>query len=846
MTFVDGIKVWASTPTSPRENAAGELTNSQRTYQEKVALYRDLTEALTDLETKGETRRLDEWQARFEAASKEGQKTSELQVKAITELMRDKTALSVAEIRALSDVTRAQAAKRAGASSTDEDFWRKMLMKDQSGSDQNVADPSRLANPSDPTVKARILSVLQSRNEMDVTSKRRPYITARALQEGLWTPQELEQLLGPELWAAYIDNKVDADAGAGIAGIADRLVAGTFSKPDLDKLKDEAKLYALVAKEDVTMPERVVSPLETALGVQREALAEDIQVGPSAPVRGPWGGLTDEQVGEIVSRPGFQRWAKAHKLSEIGYVNADGAFVPGADTFKALRLASKQSMQPADKVVGEFEGRVAQPAKPQMIINGGVTNGIVQSVWLPQDDGSVDYLDLESGKLTPAKDANGFWRTNNLRDLYAKQAEGQTPHPVGIKGEPAWSYEQIKAAGPLDSMRTELTNEADELLTTPPPVVGIKGGLRIPTFGEDPDYDATVEQADGTVVRLHRATTTEPWSVASGKLHVPVEQFDLSRGKVVKPDRMVRDALALARKGAKPTIDEQVAALDLKTNPDDIVVERTPVEPTEAEIDAFRFPDKPVDVVVESAEPARPRILPKAKSEVTEVAVLDSPALAADEAALMATLPLTSAQKVDITKRVESRSMGDELESGGRAMVADAKVESERAAKLGALTDAERKKALARAPGRQAEPAAPIAKADVNAYDEISPALAADEAEFMANFPLSSRQKVDIAKRVEARALGDELEADGIVAVAAAKAERARNDQITAMKEDERKKAESARIVVIPTPKTFVAKPEPTEAEIDALTFDTDPNKIVVERTPMAADALRLLRKKAG
>lgn len=547
----DDIKSWSRTAT----------------VEDKVKMLRTLAETLGELERSGETLNEKEWDRRFREAQETARTESKSAVHAIETLMRSKTALAAAERRALAAQLRPKTGGGSG-NSRGEALWQDWIKKHEPGSDQNMADPGSRLAPSD--VLSTIIKDLRSADFLRPDDKARPYLTQRVLDSGVITPEKLHEAIGDEMWQAYLDGKDDeAGRGARAAAAADRLEAGTFTAPDLDALKDEALRHADVQEKDIPRTPREKSDLEKSLAEQMEELSNS----PTATGPGRWWGLTDAEVGDLVSRPGFQRWAKAHGMTDLGYLNGAGDFVVGKETAKALRLANQQtSKHPHVGYAGEFADRVFTPESPApLFTRGAVTNGKINSVWLTGDDGRIDYLDLDSGTLTPAKDALGNWKSTALRDTYEKhKAADPEPHPYGIKGQPAWTYDQIKAHGPIDVVKdTAVTSDPKELLELPTATATIKGRLRKPAFGEDPDHDAVVEQDDGTTIRLHRARTDAPWTVeeGSGKLYLPTT-IEIAKTKVVRPKGEKDTVLAAFRKArgieepdAKPAVtDEEVAA----------------------------------------------------------------------------------------------------------------------------------------------------------------------------------------------------------------------------------------------------------------------------------------------
>lgn len=668
----DDIKSWSRTAST----------------EDKVKMLRTLAETLGELERSGEQLNEKEWDRRFREAQETARTESKSAVHAIETLMRSKTALAAAERRALAASLRPKTGGGSG-NSKGETLWQDWIKKNEPGSDQNMADPGSRMNPA--KALDTMIADLRSADFLRAEDKARPYLTQRVLDSGIITPKKLREAIGEEMWQAYLDGK-DSEAGSGAraAAAADRLEAGTFTAPDLDALKDEALRHANVDEKDVPRKEREKSDLEKSLAAQMEELNTSTTAGP-----GRWWGLTDAEVGDLVSRPGFQRWAKAHGLTDLGYVNNAGDFVIGGETAKAIKLAMHQTARkPKPEFGGEFGGNVFTPKSPEpLFTRGGVTNGKINSVWLTGDDGRIDYLDLDSGTLTPAKDALGNWKSTALRDTFEKhKAADPEPHPYGIKGQPAWTYDQIKAHGPIDVVKdTAVTSDPKELLDLPTPTTNIKGRLRKPMFGEDPDLDAEVEQADGTLVRLHRTRTDAPWTVeeGSGKLYVAPDTIEITKTKVVRPKAEKDLTLAALRKARR--VEEPAAK---KAEP----------EVTDAEVAAFTFPGRRAEM---SDEERAAALTPKGEGVVTVEEGMDPE------------------ERARIMHKVDAELLGAQLQEGGERMVESAKRDKSIAADVATAA------AAAKARPRPAIPTPVVAvpeETEVVAVD--SPALRADEAAF--------------------------------------------------------------------------------------------------------------------
>lgn len=612
----DDIKKWSSTAK----------------IEDKVRMLRTLAETLGELERNGETLNEKEWERRYREAQDTARTESKSKVHILETLMKSRTALAAAERRALAASLRPKTGGGSG-NSKGETLWQDWIKKHEPGSDQNMADPGSRMNPT--KALDTMIADLRSADFLRAEDKARPYLTQRVLDSGIITPEKLREAIGEEMWQAYLDGKdTDAGSGARAAAAADRLEAGTFTAPDLDALKDEALRHANVDEKDVPRKERERSDLEQTLAAQMEGL-DLTEGGDRETGLGRWTGLTDDEVGDLVSRPGFQRWAKAHDLVDIGRIGEDGRLVIGKDTAKAVRMAVSQTRKnPPIQDAGEFVGEVLHGPSEPKYIRGPVVDGKITSVWVPRDDGSVDLLDLTTGRLTAARNRQGFWASGNLRDTFAKsQADDPEPHPYGVKGQPAWTYDEIKAHGPIDvTAETNVSSDPAELLETPPPVVKIAGRVRKPLFGEDPLYHATVTQGDGSLLRLERDTPESPWRRVDDELNAQVfvtpETIEIGKTKVVGPKREKEMRIAAFRK-----------ARGVKDEP----------EVTDEEIAAFNFPGH----------------APGGDEEAAAALTFKGPGTVDTS--------MTPEDRAKIMHKVDADLLGEQLQEGGERMVKEAK-----------------------------------------------------------------------------------------------------------------------------------------------------------------------------
>ena len=490
-------------------------------YGTKVKLYESMRRVVGEYHKTDYKAQSDQWRTKFTELNKNAREGSKGAVKSITELMRDKTALSVADKRLLAAYARDLAARSGGHSFNGEQEFRRMITKSEPGADQTGDYSGRFVNPAE--IKGRVADDLGSTAAYPPDSPMRYYLTKRSLDAGLFTDDEMRAIVGEEAWQAYLAHKDDPEYdGARIAGIGDRILLGNVDTPDLDKLKDEAVRASKVKDADV--PEFVYAPskAETEAQGKLDALGMELADADAAGVSvdehpGParWYGMTDQEAAKFVSKPAMQRWAKSWGLTDIGHVE-DGAFVPGKDTKKAFRLAAHQSFNATTKPMGEFKAEVLAGEPAQRVVLTPDVNGVVGAVWMVNADGSIDKMDLATGEVTPARDARGTWASEADKASYATDAKADPPHPYGRKGERGWTREELGKHGPIDLIAEEdITSDPRELRADRKDrVVGLR---RLPNWGEDPDHSAMVQQEDGSVVALHRDAVGQPWRIVSGE-----------------------------------------------------------------------------------------------------------------------------------------------------------------------------------------------------------------------------------------------------------------------------------------------------------------------------------------
>lgn len=685
--------------------------------EDKVRLLRTLTQTWGELQKSGDLLTQKEWDRRVRELNENARVTSKSQVHIIESLMKDKTALSTAQIRALAASLRPRGGGSGGkGSGRGEQLWQAWIKKNEPGSDQNAADPGSRLSPAD--VLPTMVSDLRSADYLRMDDPARVYLTQRVLDSGVITPDELHKRIGDEAWQAYLDGKQTDDAGsARVAGAADRLEAGTFTLPDLDALKEEAIRRSEVNPDDVPMPERKPSELEKRIESQVDELSKSALSNEEP----RWWGLTDSQVADLVTRPGFQRWAEAHGLTDVGSVGADGGLVVGQDTAKALRLAMRQTgKHPLVEEGGAFIGDVLHGEPEPKYIRGAVTDGKINSVWVVGDSGRIDYLDLDSGTLTEARRPDGSWKSLGLRDTYAKHvATDPTPHPYGVKGQAAWTYDQIKEHGPIDTTReSAVTNDPNELMARPAPTVELRGRLIKPTFGADPGLDATVVQPDGSRIHLVRSSVNEPWRRTEEKnnpyLYIaPENDIHLTKTKVVR--RPGENDEEVPEPGAeKPAV-------------------------TDAEVADFRFPGHA------EKDGQRARLVDAIKKHEAGMAENMADRAAADKLTFrgpgtveVEDEPMTPEKRAQIMHKLDADLLGAQLQEGGEAMVADAK----RTDAIAQMAADEKAKAVVR-PRLPIAPPATAFPEETEVPEVNSPALREAEAAFYKKLEAKEAAKAD-------------------------------------------------------------------------------------------------------
>lgn len=839
-------------------------------YGTKVKLYESMRRVVSEYHKTDYKAQSDQWRTKFTELNKNAREGSKGAVKSITELMRDKTALSVADKRLLAAYARDLAARSGGHNFNGEQEFRRMITKSEPGADQTGDYSGRFVNPAE--IKGRVADDLGSTAAYPPDSPMRYYLTKRSLDAGLFTDDEMRAIVGEEAWQAYLAHKDDPEySGARIAGIGDRILLGNVDTPDLDKLKDEAVRAAKVKDADV--PEFVYAPskAETEAQGKLDALGMELADADAAGVPedhqadGPerWFGYTDNEAGRIVSDPAFRRWAKTYGLTDLGnYQN--GTFTPGRDTKKAFRLGYHQEFKPTLRPWQSFNS-LAENGRPQRVVLTPDEGGVVSALWLVNDNGSIDKMDLTNGSVTPIRDVTGRWVSAAAREAYSADSKADPPHPYGIKGGAGWSRDDLAAKGPIDlGVEATITSDPSEMKATRKDrVIGTR---RMPSYGDDPDLDAVVEQEDGSVVRLRRDKADDPWRIVSGEaIHKDVglpddrpmadepksekvpETKPIAAAPVSAADqKMVADMADELQKGGEKLKEDEarhqvreatgLTALEASTRAEEEKAARSfmarPMPTDEAPVVATQAPVTPGKAVV--APPYE------------EPVPVDSPALKQAEADWEERHrpgAFTAKDISAIVGRREVKDLGDELEAGGRAAVAKAredaaakKEEADAAAFRRAVVDRREVRDL----GRELEQ---------GAWDEYwkvaGPRLKKEEADAAAAF------RRGVVDRREVKDLGAELEAGGQAMVDAARSERADaplfKGKGTVMV-DALKRAKEEPF--FKGPGTVTVEPAPEEEKAaDALQFK-GPGTVTPEGQvsdgSVTKEALRRLRLRAG
>ncbi len=677
---------------------------------EALLLLREITKARIDAETSRKELDAKEFKTRFDAAQKTAQERAKIVEKIYDRWAKGETDLSVADRRVLASVLRASVgggrASKNGASS----MWREWHTKRFDTADQNVGDPGSYLSTAQ--IPNQIVDNLKETTGLRLDDPKRPVLTQYALESGVWTPAELREKIGEEAWAAYENGITEDDrAAARASAIIDRVELGEFSRPDLEAIKEAAFIATDVKAEDVEKVVSEQSDLEKELSSLTKKVLGDIG---ATGERGRWYGLTDKQLGEMVERPGFQRWARDHGFTDIGRLNGT-EFVPGVQTDKMLRAMYKQRTQPVKNLYGQWSDKVVlDDAAPQKFVIGGTTGNVTNTAWSVNDDGSIDYIDLASGTVTPAKSKTGEWVSIALRDQYGKHLErmpGGAPQVIGIKGQSPMTVRELFERGPLNfGEETALTIDEEELKPRRPVVGEVKGVRRKATFGEDPALNVSIVQDDGTTVHLYRKSEGEPWRVVEG-----AENAKLFNVKPIKSEQVDEVVVAPMKKAEEPEPVNSPALAKAESEFMD-KLDKGEIKANKVASPTSLTAQGEGEVTIEQPEDEAERLTAKGDGEVT---------IAEPE-------PLTPKQMSDIAGRVQARDLGDELEAGGRALVERAGDE----AKFAEGVAKDRARALeagAERAGLAAMPArGTVAVTERTAVEPLnSLALAKDESDFM-------------------------------------------------------------------------------------------------------------------
>lgn len=699
---------------------------------DKLLYLRNLAEYRSELESARKEADLKEWKAKFDASQKAAIERAKRVEKIYDRWAAGEKDLAVADRRVLASVLRASVgggrASKNGASS----MWREWHTKRFDTADQNVGDPGSYLSTAQ--IPNQIVDNLKETTGLRLDDPKRPVLTQYALESGVWTPEELREKIGEEAWAAYENGITEEDRGAARASaIIDRVELGEFSRPDLEAIKDAAILATDVKPEDVAMVVSEQSALEKELSEQTKKFLNDIG---STEERGRWYGLTDKQVGEMVERPGFQRWARDHGFTDIGRLNGT-EFVPGVQTDKMLRAMYKQRTQPVKNLYGQWSDKVVlDDAAPQKFVIGGTTGNVTNTAWSVNDDGSIDYIDLASGTVTPAKSKTGEWVSIALRDQYGKHLErmpGGAPQVIGIKGQSPMTVRELFERGPLNfGEETALTIDEEELKPRRPVVGEVKGVRRKATFGEDPALNVSLVQDDGTTVHLYRKSEDEPWRVVEG-----AENAKLFNVKPIKSEQVDEVVVAPMKKAEEPEPVNSPALAKAESEFMD-KLDKGEIKAKKVASPTSLTAQGEGEVTIEQPEDEAERLTAKGDGEVT---------IAEPE-------PLTPKQMSDIAGRVQARDLGDELEAGGKALVERAGDE----AKFAEGVAKDRAKALEAGAERAGLAAMPVrgttawrpavAVAERTTIEPLnSPALAKDESDFMAKLTKKDDERAADALR---------------------------------------------------------------------------------------------------
>lgn len=719
---------------------------------EALLLLREITKARIDAETSRKELDAKEFKTRFDAAQKTAQERAKIVEKIYDRWAKGETDLSIADRRVLASVLRASVgggrASKNGASS----MWREWHTKRFDTADQNVGDPGSYLSTAQ--IPNQIVDNLKETTGLRLDDPKRPVLTQYALESGVWTPEELREKIGEEAWAAYENGITEEDRGAARASaIIDRVELGEFSRPDLEAIKEAAFIATDVKAEDVEKVVSEQSDLEKELSTLTKKVLSDIGAGATGE-RGRWYGLTDKQLGEMVERPGFQRWARDHGFTDIGRLNGT-EFVPGVQTDKMLRAMYKQRTQPVKNLYGQWSDKVVlDDAAPQKFVLGGTTGNVTNTAWSVNDDGSIDYIDLASGTVTPAKSKTGEWVSIALRDQYGKHLErmpGGAPQVIGIKGQSPMTVRELFDRGPLNfGEETALTIDEEELKPRRPVVGEVKGVRRKATFGEDPALNVSLVQDDGTTVHLYRKSEDEPWRVVEG-----AENAKLFNVKPIKSEQVDEVVVAPMKKAEEPEPVNSPALAKAESEFMD-KLDKGEIKAKKVASPTSLTAQGEGEVTIEQPEDEAERLTAKGDSEVT---------IAEPE-------PLTPKQMSDIAGRVQARDLGDELEAGGKALVERAGDEAKFAASVRderakAAALAEPRKNMAELPTVVPGSFKPVVAVDTSVRERI-PIMTTDEKSAI----LSPADKAAIVGRDMARDLGDELEAGGQKMIEEAKNER--------------------------------------------------------------------------
>jgi hypothetical protein len=641
---------------------------------------------------------------------------------------------------------------------------------------------------------------------LPLDSKQRPWLTQHVLDLGLWKPEQLRELIGEEAWQAYLDGitQEGRDDSANMALIS-KIETGSLTKPDLEKIKNDAILATNITADDVIRPDSAPSALEKELS----ELMAGVAGGDVATVKeGRWYGLTDDEIGDMVKRPGLRRWAKEHGFGDLGSLESNG-FVPGKDTDRMLlEIIRQRGMKHSvNRFGGDFEDEVevvGGNSGPQMFVSSGINDKKLMSVWAVNPNGSVEYLDLAAGTTTPAKDAAGRWLSKSLEERYAADAKrtadveaGETeaaPRPLGFKGMAPLSKGAILEGGPIDLNNESFTPEAEDLLMPLPPKVVIAGKRRLPTYGEDPDTVAHIRQPDGSIVTLRRANADAAWQVDSDVSSLKYAGYAKQKPDIKPEDLPEADDVVDRTKA----VAERPKTTDKSNDPDGFGERGEEGRPT-GQIMAEMAPKDEPPVRI---GPRTPTALYRDGDESPPVT--GSPTFKKDEAEFYADAPMSREERSAVPRRMHERDAAERgivyEDPNDRSAVTDSPAfkKDEKAY----MKDADRAKVIARrkmgpspldgvvddfatvpeerpAPGavaaEKAEQAAKITMADVEAEGQdlaIAGRWAVDAEK--------AKRDAEIIKgmrdRAAVRALGRELEEPGLAAVDAVRGERMKAD----------------------------------------------------------------------